>query len=629
VGVAGKTSFSFDGPGLTYAVIYGPGYYDVLARYTAIAGGPFMPPLWAFGATWWADDFHQDLRASANAQEHVIDLATQLQTLRIPASALMIDRPYGTGMQGWGNMDFDASFPDPARMVDDLHTRGLELVLWIANRAWNNLYSEGLTQGFLFPGTQALGPAADLRNPAAYAWWRAKLDTLVALGAKGYKIDRGEQGEHPDSVQNENVTLYARLAQEGLAARHGGDAFVFARNVADTGRRHAAIWNGDTNPNFLGLTTSVAAAIRSGMIVMPMWGSDTGGYLRSDTTPTDEVFARWFGFSAYSPMMEVLVGDRHTPWYHHSSQVVDIARAHSATHFDLIPYTRSFMYAATRTGAPVIRPLLFSYPDDPELTNRADEYLYGSELLVAPVLTAGATTRAVYLPAGRWLDYNGRRQVWSGGRTVTLEAPLEVIPVLVREGAIVPRGRLLRGNDNWTPSWSPALRIELFPAENDASRTFDYFTGTAGETITATTAGKKLTVSFGDLGVAGKLDVHVKRAGAVTRNGIRLAPADYQLDLAARLLSVPFTGPTTLVIEDVESVFAPDPPPPDAAGDASAIDGGQPRDDRGCACSTSGRSRAPGLLPLLLALLFRRRHRRAARSASEASSSRAATSASS
>jgi alpha-D-xyloside xylohydrolase len=622
VAVAGKTGFWFDEPRLTYNVIYGPGYYDVLGRYTALAGGPFMPPLWAFGSIWWADDFHRDLRGLATAQDSVIDLATQLQQRRIPAAALMVDRPFGTGQNGWGNMDWDASFPDPPRMVADLRARGLELVVWIANRAWNGLYTEGNAQGLLFPASVNVGPAADLRNPAAYAWMKGKLATFPDLGVKGYKIDRGEQNEHPDAVQNQNVTLFARLADESLAARHGaGAGFVFARNVADVGRRHAAVWNGDAQASFQGLRYSVAAALRSGMIVMPMWGSDTGGYLRNAGSPDDELFARWFGFSAYSPMMEVLVGDGHTPWYHHAPALVEIARKHAAIHHDLIPYVRSFMHAASSSGVPVMRPLLFEFPDDPEaarLVELADQYLYGSELMVAPVLAAGATSRAVYLPAGagRWLDYNGRRQVGAGPGMVTADAPLDTIPVFVREGAIVPRGDILRGNNDWTPGWAPALRIEVFPGEA-GGRQLAYHDGAAVKRFAvaseAAGAGSKVTITLEDPGLPATLEVQLHRIGRVTSNGTELAEGrGYGFDPAARVLSIPVRGATTVVVEDALSVFAAaaqpmTAPPPDAgaadARDAPAGTTGSAAGAGGCSCRAGARGSGGGGAWLVLTLL--------------------------
>jgi alpha-D-xyloside xylohydrolase len=604
--VAGKTGFAFDEPSLRYDVIYGPGVYDVLARYTALAGGPLMPPLWAQGAIWWSDDFHRDLGRTANAQENVVDLATQLRALHIPASGVLIDRPYGTGTQGWGNMDFDASFPDPPAMARALHDRGMELILWVANRAWNGLYTDGAAGGWLFPSVPAArGPAVDLRIPGARDWLLGRLGILPALGAKGYKIDRGEEGEQPDAVQNDNVTRFAEVARDSLAAPHGDQAFIFTRNVHDTGRRFTAVWSGDAASTFAGLTTSIAAGVRSGAIVMPMWGSDTGGYGRSGGGPSEELFARWFGFSAWSPMMEILVGGGHTPWYGGSPALVAIARKHTTTHHDLIPYTRSFLYAATRTGAPVVRALAFEYPDDERLANRADQYLYGSELLVAPVITEGATTRDVILPAGRWLEYEDRREVWSGPATVTVRAPLGVIPVFVREGGIVPRGNILRANDDWTPSWAPALRIELFPAATPMLRRFDYFTGSGVAAITAESAPGKVTVTTLDLGLPAKLDIHLAAAGQVSRNGVPLAAGvDYQRDPERRLVTVPVTGASTVTVEDAVSVFAP----------ALAADGGMvatPVPASGCGCRTAGPGRAPLLaaVPLLLLALRRRRRR--------------------
>jgi alpha-D-xyloside xylohydrolase len=620
IAVAGKTSFAFDARELRYHVIYGPGYYDVLARYTAIAGAPLMPPLWGLDSIWWQDDFNQDLRGAANAQASVVDLATQLQNHRIPASGLLVDRPFGTGNQGWGNMDFDpVGFPDPPQMVADLRARGLNLILWVANRAWNDLYTQGTALGYLFPASQTLGPAVDMRNPAAYAWFRDKLDAaFVTLGAKGYKIDRGEQGEHPDAVQNENVTLFSRMTHEGLTARHGAEVLVFARNVSDSGRKYVAVWNGDSEANFNGLAYSITSGLRSGVLVMPMWGSDTGGYLRNTNSPTEEVFARWLAFSAYCPMMEVLVGNRHTPWYHYSPALVELARKYTTLHHDLMPYTRSFLHAATQTGAPVMRPLLFTYPDDPMLVNLTDQYLYGSELLVAPVITAMATTRRVYLPAGRWLDYNGRKTVHAGGQTITAEAPLEVIPVFAREGAIIPRGDIHQGNNNWTPGWAPHLRVEVFPMQEGESR-FDHYTGARVEPITARAEPGKLTITTGDLGTPGKLEVYVKAAGKVTRNGTVLAAGtDYTHDPAAGALVVSFTGPTTLVITDAVSVFAPDPPPPPAA-DAGAADAGAAVPDAGpmrpagkvaCACELGSEGVGGGWGVLVVLLLVVRRIRR-------------------
>jgi alpha-D-xyloside xylohydrolase len=554
VAVNGKTGFVFDGPSLQYDVIYGPSYFDVLARYTRIAGAPFMPPLWAFGSAWWSDDFQQALHHTKNAQENVLEIVGQLAKHRIHAGSLCMDRPYGSGEMGWGNMDFGPSFPDAKQMLAALKEQGMEVTVWAANRAWNQLYEEANAKGLLFPSDKARGPALDLRKREAYELLKKKLDVFVQMGIKGYKIDRGEQGEYPDAVQNENVTLFQKLAHEGMTAKHRGEVFSIARNVYDTGRRYTAVWNGDTPLTFTGLRYSVLGGLRSGMIAMPMWGSDTGGYVPSPEGPTEELFARWLQFSAWSPLMEVLVGGKHTPWYDYSPRLVEITREQAAVHHDLIPYTRSFMYQATQSGAPIMRPLVFAYPDDAKVATLGDQYLYGSELLVAPVLEAGAIKREVYLPAGRWIDYHDRKTIHEGGRNVVAATPLERIPVFAREGAIVPRGDILKGNNTWTPNWAPRLRVEVFPAAAGQSR-FSYYDGRRVRVIATSVGRGKVTIELPDLGVPGELEVYLRQPARVLRGGKALAAErDFRVQAEESRVTIPFRGGGRYQIEG-QSLF--------------------------------------------------------------------------
>src|SRR5215469_2536183 len=162
------------------------------------------------------------------------------------------------------------------------------------------------------------------------------------------------------------------------------------------------------------------------------------------------------------------------------------------------------MYEATETGMPVMRSLAFASPDDESLSDMWDEYLYGRDLLVAPVTKAQMSERKVYLPAGRWMDYNDKDKVYEGKNTITAPSPLDTIPVFVREGAIIPRGDIVRLNNNWEPNWSPKLGIEVFPARIAPSR-FEYFTGAGVRTITVTPQSRQLAIQFDDLGVPGSL----------------------------------------------------------------------------------------------------------------------------
>ncbi|MFZ0233553.1 MAG: TIM-barrel domain-containing protein [Candidatus Acidiferrales bacterium] len=546
---SGETSFSFRDKRLTYDIIYGPAYADVLNRYNAMAGPAFMPPTWAFESIWWRDDEHDDLRGVKNAQEKVLQDADRLRSLHIPAGAIWLDRPYGTGERGWGNMDFDSSFPDPDKMIRDLQDRGMYLLIWIANRCSNQLFQEGSAKGYLFDEPW---PAADVRRPEVYDWFKDELNLYVHRGIRGYKIDRGEEGEMPRSVENINAILFPKLAAQGLDEAYHGSYLEFSRNANDTARKYTAIWNGDTRSTFGGLSISIKTALRAGVINFPMWGSDTGGYIR---VPTKELFARWFEFSALSPMMEVLQGPKRTVWDDYDAELVGIAQKYTALHHDLIPYTRSYLYQATQTGMPVMRALALAYPEDKGLHDTWDEYLFGRDLLVAPVTVEGATSRSVYLPAGGWMDYNDRKTIYEGGASVTAGAGLGTIPLYVREGAIVARGDILQSNNNWDAPWEPKLRIEIFPGRRAASE-FAYYTGTGVQEIAVKPGPDGIDVEVGELGAKGELEVYCRGVQGVQREGAELHEgSDYHYDAAHNLLTIPFQGASRFTILGAQSLF--------------------------------------------------------------------------
>jgi alpha-D-xyloside xylohydrolase len=563
----GYTSFSFNVPQLTYDIIYGTDYATIMAGFNSRSGGAYMPPTWAFDSIWWKDDDHNNLPPGVtNAQGNVLDTANKLAQYQIRASSEWIDRPYGSscgqGSGGWGNMDWDSSntgFNNPAQMISTLQAKGINTMLWIADLVWCNLYNEALADGYLFYTND--NSTVNLQNTNAFIWFQNKLNNYVNYGIKGYKIDRGDQGEMPDAVNNRNDTLFQQLAMQGLTAQHPNDSFVFSRTASDTGRRYSALWNGDTASTFQGLQYSVISGMRAGIINFPMWGSDTGGYTG---IPSEELFDRWFEFSAYCPIMEVMHGGGRTPWYNYSTNfnsptnIVAIAAVQAAAHHDLIPYSRSWMYQAAQTGMPVRRPIMFGYPNDTNETATITncEYLFGPNILVAPVITAGATSRAVYLPADHWLDYNTKSNLYAGLTNITAPAPIQTIPLFVREGAIIPRGDILQGNNMWTPNWSPSLRIEFFPSDKFDS-TFPYYTGSSVQTISCYNQNQSRVIQFGDLGNSGVLQIYVKSPGLINLNGTNLnLGTDYSYNPTNNLLQIPFAGATTVVVSNSTSLFS-------------------------------------------------------------------------
>jgi alpha-D-xyloside xylohydrolase len=470
--------------------------------------------------------------------------------LKIPAGAIWLDRPFGSGELGWGGMDFDSSFPDPPKMIRELNDRGMKLLLWSANRCSGKMFQEGSDKHYLFP---AKWPAADISRPEVYDWWKEKLNEYVRLGVRGYKIDRGEENEMPDAVQNQFAVLFPKLSAEGLSAAYGNDYFIFTRNVNDLSRKFTAVWNGDSWPTFGGLQTSIKNGLRAGLINFPMWGSDTGGYF-APSHNTKELLARWLEFSSFSPMMEVILGPKRTVWYDYDDELIRIAQTFTRIHHDLIPYTRSYMYESTRTGMPIMRALVLAYPDDDRFSDLWDEYLYGADILVAPVATAAAKDRKVYLPAGRWIDYNDKRTVHDGRSTITATAALDQLPLFVREGAIIPRGDIVKLNNNWDSNWKPVLRIEIFPAWDKESE-FRYFTGNATRIIKATPKDGGLAITLDDLGVNGSVEVYCRKVTEVRRNHSILRAGEYHYDAEHQKLSIPFQGAASLEINGAEGLF--------------------------------------------------------------------------
>jgi alpha-glucosidase (family GH31 glycosyl hydrolase) len=279
--------------------------------------------------------------------------------------------------------------PNPAQMVDSLRAAGLAHAL-IANRSDNQMGAKAKGLGYLLSTERAV----DMRNDRAYAWFQDKLETFLTDGVQGYKIDRGEENEVPEYLQNCNAVLFPMMAAEGLQRRYGENYFVFARNLYDEGRKYSAVWNGDSY-GWKGLR-----GIRPARIAMCADEFPDVGIGHRRLRAIDGRTLR-----SLEPVCRLHPDDgdpdrsRPDTVARLLADVFDIILQQVRTKHDLIPYLRSELFIAHQTGMLVMRPLVLAYPNDSAVLDLSDEYLYGSELLVAPVLEKGARQR-VYLPEG-------------------------------------------------------------------------------------------------------------------------------------------------------------------------------------------------------------------------------------
>jgi alpha-glucosidase (family GH31 glycosyl hydrolase) len=438
------SGFSYPGNQLSFVVFFGSTPSDLLRQYSRFGGSGVVPPDWALGPIWWRDDAGDLLRGRKNDQENILQDLKYFRDNRLPISAVLIDRPFGSGVRGWGDFDFDvARYPDFGKVLARLRRDQIALMVWVANRAVGNSYELGKKRGWLFPGDEAEWPAIDLRNHDAAHWFQGRLSSFAHVGVQGFKIDRGDEGEHPDTVANRLSVLMARTAQRAFAARGRPNPFLLARSAFDRSRESVAVWSGDPKGTFDGLRRSVVHGLRSAMIGFPIWGSDTGGY---SGRPNEELFLRWIQFSTFSPIMEILMdhGDILYP-YDLSAKGHEILRQYLSVREAMRPALKRAIIRGYETGVPPMRPLFFDYIDDGHAIRVNDQYLFGSDLLVAPMLEAG-TSRRVYLPRGEWIRLksadcsDGER--YRGPVEIAVSADLSELP-LFRRGR---DGEKLRGD---------------------------------------------------------------------------------------------------------------------------------------------------------------------------------------
>lgn len=455
--------------GLTVHLFSAPDALDVPRQYFEVTGFPRAPSDWAMGPWLWRDE--------SRDQAEVEDDVRQLRALDLPTSGLWIDRPYASEVN---TFDYEPSkFPDAGGMVDTLHAAGLKLALWhtpyLAPMA-QPMRGEADRQGY-FPQSQGTwlnrwGPPLDFTNPAAVTFWRSLITRYTDAGVEGFKLDFAEDVVAGLSGRTSGWRFFDgqtdRTMTDGYSRRyHDTYRGVLANNDGFLLVRHArwgeqqvgvVVWPGDIDATLTkfkerftdrggaqvigvgGLPSAIRAGVGLSMSGFPFFAADTGGYRHSP--PNKETFLRWAEQSALMPVMQTGDSSSQPPWVYtpengRDAEALDTYRAFARLHLRLFPFFWSHVQAMAQTGRPVVRPYGLQFPSlgvHPE-----DTYALGDELLVAPVETAGAVTRTILKPPGRWFSWwDGSELGGEPGASVEVAAPLTTLPLFLREGALVP-----------------------------------------------------------------------------------------------------------------------------------------------------------------------------------------------
>jgi alpha-glucosidase/alpha-D-xyloside xylohydrolase len=408
---------------------------DVLKEYRRLTGTTPLPPLWALG-------FMQSHRTLAGPDE-VLGVARTYRDKKLPCDALIY---LGTGYcpAGWntghGSLAFNPkTFDKPADLLAQLHKLNFRVVLH-KNRAPRNLHGQSVDED----------KPADSTSIATY--WQRHRDTF-ALGVDGWWPDDG------DELPTEARLARHRMYQAGsLRDRPNVRPWSLHRTGYAGAQRYGGwIWSGDIDGRWQTLTAQVSVGQNHGLSLTPYWGTDIGGFYPTKEL-TGELYVRWFQFGAFCPSFRAHGRTWHLrlPWGWNTGKygpiehkerpnpselrnaaVEPICRKYLELRYQLLSYNNTLCREAHDTGLPLIRALFLHYPKDPKAVSRGDEYLWGRDMLVAPVTSKGATERELYLPEGQWYDFwTTDRQ--AGGREVTRKVDLATLPLYVRAGTILP-----------------------------------------------------------------------------------------------------------------------------------------------------------------------------------------------
>lgn len=458
---------------IDYVVIAGPSADEVMAGYRDLIGATPMLPRWAYGYIHCRERFH--------SSDEIVDTLHEFRRRKLPVDVMVQDWQYW-GKYGWNAMRFDERFyPDPAGLVERLHGVGARLMLsvWAKIGRETELGKEAARRNCYIPDTEWI----DFFDPEASAFYCANQDQrLGRLGIDAWWQDATEP-ENDDLVgrvtaagRGEHVRLVyplkvARAVYEGRRrAEPDRRVMILTRSAFPGQQRYAAAtWSGDIGNGWDTLARQIPAGLNMAAAGYPYWTVDAGGFFRpGDGQYADPAYRerllRWFQYATFLPLQRVHGYQTQTEFWHYGEQVETIARRFLELRYRLLPYLYSLAAETTRKGEPLMRPLLFDFPQDARALAETHSYMFGRVLHVAPVLAEGVANWPVYLPEtqGGWFDFwTGEHR--AGGTMHEVGAPLDQIPLHGRAGTILPMGPIIQST---AEASGRGIDLHVFPGRD-------------------------------------------------------------------------------------------------------------------------------------------------------------------
>lgn len=459
---------SFEGPQLNLSCFLGTPM-KIVQQHALLTGPSVVPPEWALGPWRWRDEhfnnktYYDGTIKKAPFNTDIVEDVLMMQALDIPVTTQWIDRPWGPGVRGFDDYEFDTNrIPDPEGMIEWLNSKDQELMMWIGPFVMGEMADYAEAHGYELiakPWKNSRQALIDFTNPEAVKWWGENgPGKLARMGIKGYKLDRADGEKLMDTIAyttskgtsyrenfNDYPRQYVKATYEAVQPVLGDDFILFPRAQFTGSAKYGAMWSGDPSGKPEGLRSVLIGMQRCAIMGYPLWTSDIGGY-RSNFTR--EICMRWIAFGCFSPMMETGPTSNRGFWSnpdepHYDVELLATWRLYSKLRMKLIPYISELAAEANEKGTPIARPLFLVYPHLPDAWDNWDTYLLGNDILVSVIWEKGKSSQLVYLPEGEsWINAWDPYQVFFGGQTVEIEAPLHKIPLFIREGSGIELGDL-------------------------------------------------------------------------------------------------------------------------------------------------------------------------------------------
>lgn len=469
---------------VSYYFINSPGgMSELTAQLSDLTGRQDLPPFWALG--------YITSKYGYKTQAETDSVVNTLKAAGYPLDGIVLDLYWYGKEQDMGRLAWDAEqWPNSTAMLRGLKDKGVNLVAisqpYVLRNGrgldnYNSLSKQGMLGRDSIGGTKDVtiwvgeGGMLDVSNPDTRAWLRERYKQLTDSGITGWWGDLGEPEVHPDGMMHANGltnrqyhNLYgndwSRIIYDLFAEEYPDTRLMTLMRGGTVGLQRYSVfpWSTDVSRSWGGLQPQVKIMLNSGLSGMGYMSHDVGGFAIDPEHPYDpELYVRWLQLGIFSPILRTHAQDFAEPYLYPDHQ--DIILPLVKERYRWLPYNYTLAYENATKGLPLVRPVGM-YTDHPEAyADVEDEYLWGRDVLVAPVTEPGASSRQVRLPHGLWINLNNLNQVVRGDTTITVDAPLSVLPMFVRAGALIPTADYDMEN---TLAYSPnQITINYYPVE--------------------------------------------------------------------------------------------------------------------------------------------------------------------